>query len=321
MGVQSKVEDPLSLGSLGSLSMSPILGRVLMKHNEARHFGFGDFSLDVGERTLTGLGETALLRPKVFETLHYLLTHSDRIVEKEELLDAVWSDLNVADASLVRTIHELRNLLHDPPDDPRYIRTIPCVGYAFIPPVELIASVGPGKVLQSFSLFANLRRPTLAVMTAATAVLVCMLMFWALRPLWGDDVLGQSAANRRSLVFFPVVTPAGDPQLVGFAREFSEHLVAELDARFDTKLILPKSEVGAAETEVLMSELGDALHLECVVMLDGETVTTVCKLIDPILREVLRARSHEARLDDSSQSRDIALATADEMEGYFPGRR
>ena len=51
---------------------------------------------------------------------------------KDEILSAVWSKCAVSDNSLTRSIATLRRLLGDDSREPRFIATVPTVGYRFL---------------------------------------------------------------------------------------------------------------------------------------------------------------------------------------------
>lgn len=65
-----------------------------------------------------------------------LLRNPHRLITKDELLDAVWRDCAVSENSLTRSIALLRRLLGDDTHEPRYIATVPTVGYRFLCDVE-----------------------------------------------------------------------------------------------------------------------------------------------------------------------------------------
>ena len=58
-------------------------------------------------------GEEIKLRPKVYETLKYLVENPGRLISKQELMQAVWPDAFVTDDSLVQCTVELRRALDD----------------------------------------------------------------------------------------------------------------------------------------------------------------------------------------------------------------
>src|SRR5436190_6226508 len=115
--------------------------RVMMS---APQWLFEPFRLDPANACLWR-GETAVaLPPKAYDVLHYLVTHPDRLVTKDELLDAVWSETAVTDAVLRVAIGALRKMLGDPAQTPRYIATVPRRGYRFVAPVTEHTGVEPG---------------------------------------------------------------------------------------------------------------------------------------------------------------------------------
>lgn len=78
------------------------------------------------------------LEPKAFAVLVFLLAHRDRLVEKDELLDAVWQDTAVTPNVLTRVIAQLRKTLGDDAKEARYIETVPTRGYRFIADVRML---------------------------------------------------------------------------------------------------------------------------------------------------------------------------------------
>lgn len=74
-------------------------------------YRFGEFELDEGGRSLTLAGAPVELQPKVFDLLAYLVRHAGRVVPKDELLDQLWPDVTVTEASLQRAVSLLRTAL------------------------------------------------------------------------------------------------------------------------------------------------------------------------------------------------------------------
>ena len=97
---------------------------------------FGEFELDREAACLRRAGQELDLSPKAFQVLSYLVDHRQRVVPKQELVEALWKDTFVTDDALVQAVTALRRALGDDPDHPRYIRTRARVGYQFIAPVE-----------------------------------------------------------------------------------------------------------------------------------------------------------------------------------------
>ena len=95
-------------------------------------FRFGDFVLDGSQRRLLRSGEDVYLPPKTFELLLHLLQNRGRVLTKDELLEAVWPEVNVVENTLAQRIREIREALGDGTHGGRFIKTVPRVGYQFI---------------------------------------------------------------------------------------------------------------------------------------------------------------------------------------------
>jgi DNA-binding winged helix-turn-helix (wHTH) protein len=101
----------------------------------APHWTFGPFLLDPAHACLWRGTEAVALPPKVFEVLHYLVTHQGRLVTKDALLDAVWPETAVSEAVVRVAIGALRRALGDTAQASRYIATVQRRGYRFVAPV------------------------------------------------------------------------------------------------------------------------------------------------------------------------------------------
>ena len=95
-------------------------------------FTFADVEVREREFCIVKAGEVLPVEPKAFRVLLFLLRNPHRLITKDELLDAVWNDCAVSENSLTRSIALLRRLLGDDTREPRYIATVPTVGYRFL---------------------------------------------------------------------------------------------------------------------------------------------------------------------------------------------
>lgn len=95
-------------------------------------YSFGDVVVDCGLYSITRGGNHGRLTPRAFEVLIYLIENRDRVVEKQELFDQIWGVSFVSDNALTRMIREIRQVLGDNADAPRYIETSHRRGYRFI---------------------------------------------------------------------------------------------------------------------------------------------------------------------------------------------
>jgi DNA-binding winged helix-turn-helix (wHTH) protein len=110
---------------------------------------FGPFTLVGHTRQLFCDGAERHLSPKAFDLLWNLVEHRPRVVEKAALLTRIWPDTYVVDANLNVVIGEIRRALGDSAREPRFIRTVHGIGYAFCGPAtesEPAARPGSGRV-------------------------------------------------------------------------------------------------------------------------------------------------------------------------------
>jgi DNA-binding winged helix-turn-helix (wHTH) protein/predicted ATPase len=97
---------------------------------------FPPFRLDPADARLWRGKRIVALKPKALHVLHHLLINAGRLVTKDELLDAVWSNVHVGDAVIKTTIKEIRLALSDQAHAPRFIATVHRRGYRFIGRVQ-----------------------------------------------------------------------------------------------------------------------------------------------------------------------------------------
>jgi len=97
---------------------------------------FGPFNLIAGERLLTRGGAPVELSGRALDILVALLSNSNEVVSKNDLLSQVWPDVTVEEGSLRFHMANLRKVLGDGQDGARYITTIPGRGYCFVAPIS-----------------------------------------------------------------------------------------------------------------------------------------------------------------------------------------
>ena len=107
---------------------------------------FGGFRLDPDNACLWRGAQAIALTPKAFDVLHYLVTHPDRLVSKDALLDAVWPETAISDTVVRIAIGELRRALGDTAQAPRFIATVHRRGYRFLAPVTVADAPEPAPV-------------------------------------------------------------------------------------------------------------------------------------------------------------------------------
>jgi TolB-like protein/DNA-binding winged helix-turn-helix (wHTH) protein/Flp pilus assembly protein TadD len=94
-------------------------------------FIFGDCEIDVTRRELRRAGSASHVEPQVFDLLVHLVTHRDRVVDKEELLGAVWGGRTVSESTLSSRISAARRAIGDSGDRQKWLRTVARRGFRF----------------------------------------------------------------------------------------------------------------------------------------------------------------------------------------------
>jgi DNA-binding winged helix-turn-helix (wHTH) protein/tetratricopeptide (TPR) repeat protein len=105
---------------------------------------FGQFELDASGYKLRREGNEVPLQPKVFDAIRYLVEHHDRVVRKEELLEALWPGEHVNETAVPWTISRARKALGQGPDAKDPIETVRGRGYRFTAEVTRVQPSTPG---------------------------------------------------------------------------------------------------------------------------------------------------------------------------------
>ncbi len=110
-----------------------------MRSSAEPPYRFDDVVVDPSNLRLTVGGVVRPVEPKSFRLLQFLIENRDRAVSKDEIFQAVWPDVTVTDNALTRAVAQVRKALDDDPKEPRYIETVPTVGYRFLAAVTTAA--------------------------------------------------------------------------------------------------------------------------------------------------------------------------------------
>lgn len=204
---------------------------------QAGQFQFGEFLLDVTERTLFRSGDPAYLPPRTFDTLLFLVSRPGQLVTKEELISAVWDGVIVTDNALTRCVKEVRQALGDDAKNPSYVETVPRVGYRFVAKVEELPDVGesrsaptgvepgaaPPETATAARKFRSLSFILLVVLVAALA--------WAvLNPRAGNDAAVSSGAllAKNSVAVLPFADFTDNGELEYYGEGIAEEVTNRL---------------------------------------------------------------------------------------------
>jgi adenylate cyclase len=109
---------------------------------------FENFAFDTDRRELHRGPDVVSIAPQVFDLLEYLIRSRERVVSKDDLINAVWSGRIVSDAALTTRLNAARSAIGDSGEEQRLIKTLPRKGFRFIGQVQEAreeASSNPGE--------------------------------------------------------------------------------------------------------------------------------------------------------------------------------
>jgi TolB-like protein/DNA-binding winged helix-turn-helix (wHTH) protein/tetratricopeptide (TPR) repeat protein len=123
-----------------SIPQDLFLDRTVRMEPASTIFRFGDYESRSRTRELYVRGSKLKIRPQPLRVLNLLLARAGDVVTREELRRELWSTEIFVDFEHVlnTSIKEIRAVLNDSATEPRWIETLPKLGYRFIAPVERI---------------------------------------------------------------------------------------------------------------------------------------------------------------------------------------
>ena len=284
--------------------------------SQRRSSCFGPFRYDWGQRLLFREGKTVPLAPKVGETLRVLLERHGTVVEKAELMRAVWPDTTVEEIGLARNISQLRKALGDESEAGKYIETLPKRGYRFVGEmtVDAVEDGGPAKAGASW-----VRRVRGILLAGVGVFAMLAVVYWQFyrpsRYLSSGDEIANIA-----VVPFECMSPELD--CGSFPHGLNDLLVADL-THLDGVHVLSPSTVRTYQRARLSMPfmarlLGMDVMLDGTVQRAGEQVRVTARLVDVHSAKLVWSDSYEypvGQLADAQKlaARDIAPRVGDHL--------
>lgn len=111
-------------------------------------YRFAGIELEPDARELRDASGPVHVEQQVFDVLRHLAEHSDRVVSKNELLDAVWGHRFVTESALTSRIKSARRAVGDRGETQHVIKTVRGVGYRLAATVELVERGAMGATIQ-----------------------------------------------------------------------------------------------------------------------------------------------------------------------------
>jgi TolB-like protein/DNA-binding winged helix-turn-helix (wHTH) protein/Flp pilus assembly protein TadD len=273
--------------------------------------GFGPFLLDTIRRRLTLNGDMVKLAPTQFDTLLYLVQNPGRVVEKDELLTAVWGGRIIEESNLSQAIYLLRRALATGGSGDNFIVTAPGRGYRFSAEVRRVFEPEPAHEIDirpdtAFGekahttaqgapvVRAEKRRPGSRLLVATCVVVLIMAGL-------GEAFLRRNAAvmlerpSPDEAVFHPpahsvavlaFTNMSGDAEQDYFSDGLSEELIDSLGRLEGVRVPGRLSSFSFKGREVSIADIARRLNvatvLEGSVRRDGTRVRITARLVDAV---------------------------------------
>jgi TolB-like protein/DNA-binding winged helix-turn-helix (wHTH) protein/Flp pilus assembly protein TadD len=314
----------------------------------ARLAKFGDFVADFDSFELRKHGIRLKLQHQPFQILKLLLQRPGQLVTREEFRMELWTESTFVDfdSGLNAAVRRLRDALSDFADEPRYIETLPRLGYRFIAPVEIAAASpsqaitspttsGDGEAEQGVALLGGpvsaesgsvltIERPKAwrvlgpwRLFAACLLVVAVGMGAVALR----SRVLAKRSGDSRvySIAVLPLKNLSGDPSQDYFADGMTDALITNLAQSVSLNVISSTSSMRYKGTQKPLPEIGRELNVGLIVegsvIRSGNQVRVTAQLLDAAKDQHLWARHYDRDLKDvlllqSELAKAVALEVA-----------
>jgi TolB-like protein len=248
-------------------------------------YHFDDVAVDRETFRIHKGDQTRTLTPRAFDLLVYLIEHRNRVVQKQELFEEIWKEAFVTDNALTRAIKDIRRVIGDDADAPRYIETVPKRGYRFIAEIE------------------TPQETKLEALKTKTGLI---------------DVANVGIQAVHSVAVLPFANLNADPEQDYFVQGMTDLLITDLSKIGSLKVISRTSVMGYKGVRKPLPEIAQELNVDAVaegsVLRVGERVRITVQLIEAATDRHLWAESYERDLHDvlTLQS-ELALSIAREI--------
>ncbi|WP_429432338.1 winged helix-turn-helix domain-containing protein [Pseudomonas frederiksbergensis] len=244
-------------------------------------FVFEDYVLDQERRELTLRGHVVAVGPQVFDLLLQLVSNSNRVMSKDDLLKAVWSGRIVSESTITSHINAVRKAIGDTGEEQRLVRTVARKGYRFVGEIK-VDEVGETRQ-------PDIEEPTpvdLKQTPAPTLVL----------------------PDKPSITVLPFQNMSGDPEQEYFADGMVEDIIAAL-SRIRWLFVIARNSSftykgRAVDVQGVGQTLGVRYVLEGSVRKSGNKIRITGQLIDATTGTHIWAERFEGMLHDIFELQD-----------------
>jgi TolB-like protein/DNA-binding winged helix-turn-helix (wHTH) protein len=289
---------------------------------------FGLFELDVRTRQLTKNGAKIRLPQQSIQALSLLLERPGEIVTREELRRRLWpSDVFVDfDHGLNKSIQKLRDALGDSAGSPRYIETIPRIGYRFIAPANGATEIwelrSDTNTPQPQNLASAPQAGKAGGWRARWLFIAACITLGALAAGWLIRWRLRASEPIQSLAVLPLDNLSGDPSQEYFADGMTDELITKLAKDSTLRIVSRTSVMQYRGARRPLPEIARALHADAIlegsVSRSGDQVHMTLQLIRADTDSHLWADSYEGNANDVALPDEAAKDVAQQLHRAVP---
>lgn len=274
---------------------------------------FGPFELNLRTRELFKHGARLKIRGHPIDVLAILVQHPGDLVTRETLEKQLWPDGTFVDFEhiLNNSIAGLRAALGDRPDSPKFIETLPRLGYRFIAPISrspiemsrsdrtpLAASAASAQTIQPRQARSKGKNLARRIPLAAGAVVVMVLSIIA---IWHPR-RPPPLPRIQSVAVLPFENLSGDPSQEYLADGMTEELITELGAFGGFRVVSRTSVMRLKRTSMPLPKIAHELGVDAIVegsvARSGNHVRITANLLHAATDRHLWANSYESEVED-----------------------
>ena len=246
-------------------------------------FTFGDYVLDPERRELAHRAQVVPVGPQVFDLLLHLVRNRDRVVSKDDLLQAVWNGRIVSESTITSHINAVRKAIGDTGEEQHLVRTVARKGFRFVGEVR-VSEIG------------ELRQQSASKVREGAS---------------GEPMEPLSTLvlpDKPSIAVLPFHNLSGDPEQEYFADGVVEDIIAAL-SRMRWLFVIARNSSFTYKSRVVDvkdvgRELGVRYVLEGSLRKTGNRVRITGQLIDATTGMHLWAERFEGTLEDIFELQD-----------------
>lgn len=297
-------------------------------------YQFGDFQLDCGAFELQRSGRALRIERKPMELLILLASREGQLVTRTEIAQRLWSTEVFVDTEhgINTAIRKLRHLMHDDPDEPKFILTVTGLGYRFVAPVTVIApEPGPASLPATVlpisadrtHLDRSLHAPAIApeatplradrrlwIGIAVAGAVISAILAPILGPLAVRLFRHHATPAINSIAVLPIDNLSGDPNQEYFADGMTDELITMLARESTLRVTSRTSAMQYKGARRPLPEIARALNVDAIlegsVTRSGNQVHMTLQLIRADTDSHLWAQSYDRAANDAGTLPDEA---------------